>query len=239
MNDLATASFAFPTFLLTILLIIALLYWVFVILGALDLDLFHVDGDIGGADGGGDGIGHGGGDAMSGIDGVDAGGDGAGGEGTGGGSFLSALGLRRVPLTISLSAIILVSWIMTVLGSHYLGGVMGAHIPQWAIASGAMFLALIFSLPIAGLLVRPLGPVFETVEAKTRYHYIGSYCTINTGKVNEKFGQATIDEGAEVLVIHVRCDQENKLGRNERAMIIDYDDDRDAYVVEPYKDLLE
>ena len=82
-------------------------------------------------------------------------------------------------------------------------------------------------------MVRPLGPLFETKEAKRRTDYIGSMCTITTGRVDKEFGQATIEDGADVLVVDVRCDAaDNKLARNQQAMIIDFDDERLAYIVE-------
>jgi hypothetical protein len=51
------------------------------------------------------------------------------------------------------------------------------------------------------------------------------------------FGQATIEDGGDVLVIPVRCDKTG-LVRNDKALIIDFDTDRHAYVVEPVTDML-
>jgi hypothetical protein len=80
--------------------------------------------------------------------------------------------------------------------------------------------------------VRPLRGVFALREGKSNKDYIGSTCTITTGSVNEGFGQATIEDGGTVLVIPVRCDR-NVLGRGHKALIIDFDATRHAYIVEP------
>ena len=43
MNELLAASLEFPTVVFTIVLGIVLVYWLFVLLGALDIDLFGGD----------------------------------------------------------------------------------------------------------------------------------------------------------------------------------------------------
>jgi hypothetical protein len=81
--------------------------------------------------------------------------------------------------------------------------------------------------------VKPLAPLFAVREAKSNRDYVGSVCTITTGHVDDDFGQATYDEAGTVLVIPVRCGKGNPLRRGHRALIIDYDVARNAYVVEP------
>jgi hypothetical protein len=88
-------------------------------------------------------------------------------------------------------------------------------------------------IPLAGLLVRPLHPIFKLRAGKSNRDYVGALCTINTGQVNRDFGQATLEEGGTVLVIAVRCDKPDVLKRGDRALIIDFDPARHAYVVEP------
>ena len=80
--------------------------------------------------------------------------------------------------------------------------------------------------------------MFEVKVGKSNRDYIGSTCTITTGRVDADFGQATIEDGATVLVIPVRCDRPDVLGRGARALVIDFDLSRHAYVVEPVSELL-
>ena len=85
MTELLDASLRFPTVIFTIGLGIALVYWVFVLIGALDIDLFGADlGDIAGT-------GKGGAEALKGFK-VDLHAD---------GGFWEGLGLAAVPITIS------------------------------------------------------------------------------------------------------------------------------------------
>jgi hypothetical protein len=97
---------------------------------------------------------------------------------------------------------------------------------------------IVIGIPLAGQLVRPLGPVFELKEGKSNRDYVGHFCTITTGKVDDGFGQATVEDGGTVLVIPVRCDKSGALGRGHKALIIDFDTAREAYVVEPTTDLM-
>jgi hypothetical protein len=97
--------------------------------------------------------------------------------------------------------------------------------------------ALVAALPLAGLIVRPLAPIFEIHEGRSRHQYIGHVCTILTGPVDEKFGDATIDDGGTRLVVQVRTDAKGKLDRGDKALIIEFDNERQAYLVEPSADM--
>lgn len=196
MNELIEASLRFPTVVFTIGLGIALIYWLFVLLGALDIDL------LGGAD-----------DASD----VD-------------GGVMSKLGLGVVPVTISISFILLVGWVVSLLVMHY----VSVSWVSMALLPGA----LIAGMLVTNVLVRPIAPVFRIKEGKSNRDYVGHTCTIDTGHVDEGFGQATVEDGGTVLVIPVRCDRTGKLARGDKALIIDFDEARQAYLVEPVTDML-
>lgn len=247
MDQLLRVSLAFPTVILTILVGIALVYWVFVILGALDIDIFHADadgggdiGDIGhahGADAGAD-IGHAhGADAgdTGGHDGGDGGHDSDADIGDSGGIW-AALGLGRVPITISVSLVVFFAWVACLVIMSYLDGIDG--LPRWLLGTAVLVGALLLSIPPAALVARPLAPVFVIAAAKKRTDYIGSVCTVTTGRVGSSFGQARIEDGGDDLLIQVRCDKGNVFSRNAKALIIDYDEAREAYLIEAMDSVL-
>lgn len=211
---LIQASLQFPTVVFTIGLGIALVYWVFVLLGALDIDLF---GDAGGA---GKGLG----DALTaGKGGAQADGDGDGLIGT-------------VPVTISLSVLLLAGWCGSLLTMHYAAPSLAPTFGKWLPAL-VLPATLIAAILVTSIAVRPLRKVFHVAEGKSRRDYIGHTCTIITGRVDHDFGQADLEDGGTVLRIAVRMDaSERKLGRGDRALIIDYDNAREAYVVESVAD---
>ena len=241
---LIEAALRFPTVIFTVGLGIVLLYWVFVLVGALDIDLFG-DADVSGAGkglgdviGGGDGAADGVGDAITG--GAKGGAEGLKGikldlDADGGGGVWSGLGLSRVPITISVSVIFLVCWGISLLGMHYGTQMLGSE--AW-VSSVMLLGTVVVGFPVAGLLVRPLGGVFELREGKSNKDYVGHTCTITTGSVDDRFGQASVEDGGTVLEIPVRCDRSGVLARGHKALIIDFDTVREAYVVEPAADML-
>jgi hypothetical protein len=227
MTDLLDASVQFPTVIFTIGLGIALVYWVFVLLGALDVDLLG-GGDVAGA---GKGVG----DAL--VGGGKAGAelatkpDVAAKPGDAHGGVWDALGLASVPVTVSVSFVMLVGWTASVLGMHWGGAALGA-LGGW-LSPIIFVVAALLAIVLAGVLARPLAPVFAVREGKTNADYVGHTCTVTTGHVDDGFGQATVEDGGTVLVIPVRCDRPGALARGGRALIIEFDASRQAYVVEP------
>ena len=89
---------------------------------------------------------------------------------------------------------------------------------EFASALGTIVLigSLIAALPLAAICARPIAPVFVIHEAKKRKDYVGSVCTIMTGEVSVKFGQARIEEGGYVLDVPVRCDTDHVFSRHDQ-----------------------
>jgi hypothetical protein len=136
------------------------------------------------------------------------------------------LGLGAVPATISISIVLLAGWCGSLLA-------MRAWEPTGVGAALVLPGALIAALAVTAVAVRPLAPVFALREGKSNSDYVGHTCSITTGHVDDGFGQATVEDGGTVLVIAVRCDRPGKLARGDQALIVEFDRDRQAYVVEP------
>lgn len=236
MTGLLEACLRVPTALFSVALGIVILYWLFVLVGALEVDLLGGHAAGGAAKGIGDALaGHDGvGDAMVGAKGMadvlkpDM------GHAHMGGGFWHALGLATVPITISFSVVVVVGWSLSILGMHYGGKLLGPDSIPLAIA--VFLLTIVVGIPLAGLLVRPLRPIFRLRVGKSNLDYVGAICSITTGQVTRDFGQATVEDGGTVLVIAVCCDRASPLKRGDRALIIDFDPVRHAYLVEPVGD---
>lgn len=229
MNELFEASLRFPTVIFTIGLGVALVYWLFVLLGALDIDVFGGDAAAGASKGSVE--------ALKGIKGISGGGETDGlADGHDGGGFWDFVGIAHVPITISFSVIVLLGWVLSVLGMHHGPSVIG-DLGGW-LAPLILFAALIVAVLLGGRMLKPLASVFHVQPGKSNSDYVGHTCTITTGSVDDGFGQATVEDGGTVLVIPVRCDRPGALGRGDKALIIDFDRAREAYLVEPTNDLI-
>ncbi|MBI4953665.1 MAG: glycine zipper family protein [Myxococcales bacterium] len=260
MSELLTAILGFPTVIYTVMLAVVLLYWLFVILGALDIDLFHHAGGDGALEGAGaegltagldgahgahgavDAAGHGAleGGAEHAHAGADAGGADGGADGhadAGSTGLLGALRLRDAPITVVTSFVTLYGWLLSFFGMRHLAPVV--PLPLWASGIGVMLASFVIALLMTSVTVRPIGRYFKTHSGKRRQDFVGSVCEVQTGEVTETFGQAHIDDGQAGLVVQVRA-MSGKLAtrRGDHVLILEYDDAREAYIVEPYEDVV-
>lgn len=121
------AALALPTGIFSLLLVVALIYWAFVILGAFDIDV--LDASEGGDPDAGEGV-------LAGL--------------------LAALGLKAVPVTVVLTLVVLFGWLASFFGMRALAdfGVVGVLVSA-GVGVAAVLLALPFtSLAVRPL--RPL-----------------------------------------------------------------------------------
>lgn len=213
--DFLTVILVYPTVVLTVPMVIVLLYWLLVVIGALGIDI----GDA--ADGGG----------HVHVDGVDAAADGALGAHSIGEGFLAFLGFGKVPVTVLFSVLALVAWLLSILGAYGLGALGLAD--GWLFTTIALAGSIVLSSIASAYIVRPLAPIFRTEQAVSHRELVGRECLITTGRVDERFGQATLIEGGVDLILQVRCPSPNGLARDSRAILIAYDPEHATFSVEP------
>lgn len=246
------AALAYPTVFFSGALILVLLYWAMVIVGIFDIDVLDFDLDFleslegagealdGALDGAGEALDGALDGAAEGLDGAAEGADGAAEGAAEAGStsvlatLIAALRLRSVPLTISLSFITLFGWVTSFVAMDLLAPHLAQSLPMALLALGFGLLSLVVGVLVTSVIVRPLGPVFESQQGSRRADFVGTACEITTSRVDARFGQAELDDGGAGLVVQVRCDAGNTLRKGDKALVVSFDDDREAYVVEPF-----
>ncbi|WP_342374055.1 YqiJ family protein [Myxococcus stipitatus] len=240
MTPFLDAILAFPTALFTTAMGVVLTYWLFVIVGAVGIDLLdggHVDFESGGKalagslEGGAKAAGEalqGGGKAMGSHD------HGADVEG----GILSTLGFAGIPLTVSVSLVSFFAWFLSLLTTPLAHGALGALLPSWLISGVLGLLCFLAGLVISGFAVRPLRPVFVAQKAPGRDSLMGRVCTISSGSVTDRNGHATFEDGGAGFILNVVCAKTNGLKRGDPALVLAYDAQRDVYEVEPVDWLL-
>lgn len=225
MDEFLATALGAPTIVFTVFLGVAILYWVSVILGALDLDLFD-PGGIDGVDGAAD--------AADGA--LEAGGKAIEGGASGLAGVLSALRLRYAPLTVVLSVALVLGWIASYFGSRHLLPVLPIGGTLAAVLLGLA--SMLVALPLTSLLTRPLAPLFVTHVAKGNASLIGKIVTVKTSRVDGRFGQGELKDGQGRLLVHVRCEDPEALERGDEALIIGWDEERHTFEVEPLSEVL-
>jgi hypothetical protein len=240
-------TLSFPAVVYTVLLGVALVYWVFVVIGAAHVNLLGDGAADAAADAALEGVAKG---ALEGatkgmlegaaehFDGGDAG-DMADGGGEHAG-IVAALKLRSAPATVVLSSILLFAWVFAMLGMKAAlalapSGSLALTVAKVGVLVGAPLLAL---LPTS-IVVRPLARVFTPPTATTHDALVGKLCTIRTGTVTDRFGEATLEDGGAGVVVRVRVDSGEKLGRGDQAVIVGYDPDRQEFTVAPLDEVLD
>ena len=256
-------ALAFPSVVYTVLLGVALVYWVFVMVGAAHLDALGDGAADGVADGAADAAADGALDAAGGGHGVDVdvggghadvggghadGADGGGADGADGADagghhaalpgMMASLKLRSAPATVVLSLIILFSWLFSIFGMQ----ATAAWIPEslFGLARFAVFfLSPIVALPFTSITIRPLAPIFAAPHAAKNEQLVGKVCTVRTGTVTDRFGEALLEDGGAGLVVRVRVEAGEILKRGDQVVIVGYDAERQEFAVAPMDNLLD
>ena len=226
----------------SILLALALAYWLMVIIGFVGLDLldFHVHvPDVGEAAGGAvDGAAHAAADGAAHAAGEGVGGAAEAAEGTFGAlkAILGFLNFGKVPVTIVGSFIALKMWILAYCYYSLLAPrfqALAPWIPGIVLAGASLLLILLTSAFLTGLTTRPMRRIFAHRSTHGSEYLIGSTCKIKTSRVDATFGQAELKSDDSFLLISVRCDATSDLAKGDDALIIDYDQEKDIYTVSP------
>jgi hypothetical protein len=168
------------------------------------------------------------------LDILDISGDHGHGSADGPHSPFEALGLAGIPVTVVGSVWLLVAWVVSVVGAQLFAG------PD----ASFLWKALLFvSASLSGLgasmvVLRPFRGAFALNHAKERRHLVGKVCVVVSGRVDERFGTGRIDDGGDRFEVHVRCREKNALQSGSQALVIDYDERAEAYIVVPAEEVL-
>ncbi len=227
MTELLTEMLALPTVVFTMLLGVVAAYWLFVIAGALELDVLE------GLHGAGESA-----DAAVGagieaahahahlLEGADL-------------TVFDALGIRGVPLTVWLSGFILFAWAGTLLGMHAFGASLAAFVGPFAAGALIALAAMVVSIAATAIVVRPLRRFSVVHGAVANRSLVGKLCTVTTMRVDRDFGQAEIEDGGAGLLVQVRCAEANDLTRGSKALVFDYDSEAGVFHVARFDDTVD
>lgn len=208
MNPFHQTVTSFPTVVYTVLLIICVLYWVVAVFGIVDLELldFDLDGDIDATDS----I-----EAQNGIAGI-----------------LLKLGLNGVPLTIVLSIISLIGWLLC-----YYTILFGSKlIPDiWPISLlfkiGTFVLATIVSIFITAQIIKPIRKLFKKLDVDETKHILGQTVVVRSAIVNKDRGEALMNDGGAGILLNIRSTGNDEFTKGDEVVAIEYNKETNLYRV--------
>lgn len=205
MIELLEGALRFPTVVPTVMLGIVLVYWACVLVGLLDIDLFSLD---------------------AGVE-LDAAGDGL--------SATSAIGpsgsvdFGSAPVSVIASVCVLFAWT----GTYVMSAVLGPVASSLALGASLLVGTTLVSLAATSQILRPFRRFFATVPALKKRSLIGRTCTVTTLRVTDHHGQAVVEDGAAGVTIQIRSSEPERLGKGTEALIFDYAESEDVFLVKP------
>ena len=204
MSEFVEACFSWPALPATVLLILVCVYWMFVILGALDVDLFDFDLDVDA-------------DAASSFTSV-------------GLIPLKFLNIGKVPLMLWMSVFALGLWLISMLLDYSVW--LGVEWSDAEVSGITRTVALNtgLSLFIAKLLTQPCRGKFEPIGQESGEALVGKACVITTQEATEQFGQAKFARDGAPLLLNVRTSDE-PLAKDDHAVIVGFQPKQNIYLV--------
>ena len=215
MNEFLAAAFTMPTTIFSWLMILVALYWVTVLAGMMDLgildgvfDLF--DGLFGGA---AEGLAEGATEGLA--------------ESVG--EHHGCLGLSGVPFSIIGSSVVMFGWGFSYFGTKLLAGLLGGVAALVGLGLGATVLAT----ACTAVVLRPVRKMFRIAPVTGRRDLVGRICVVTTLRVDDKFGQAEVDDEGAAILIQARCAQANSFSRGSKALVFKYDAAKEVFYIAP------
>ncbi|MEV2255485.1 hypothetical protein AB0I94_33805 [Streptomyces sp. NPDC050147] len=148
---------------------------------------------------------------------------------------LGALGMGGVPVAVPVSLMVVIGWFTSVTGAVLLGrsGIKGvAHL---AADGGVFLLSVLMAWWLTRSVVRPLAKLFPDEPGPSRQDFIGSTCTIRTGRVEAGFGQAEVTaRDGSTAIVQVRQEGTDAFVAGSTALLYAYDDTGEFFLVAPY-----
>ncbi|MHC4645900.1 MAG: hypothetical protein ACYTBJ_10370 [Planctomycetota bacterium] len=221
MMELISIAFSPINVVVTVLLILMVLYWVMVILGALDVELLDIDLADSDYDAGADA------DVELDADGeldTDIGGQGAVR------SILRFFYIGEVPIMILVSILVLTLWTLCMLGTHYLNP--GRH---FIVALPIYGVSLVLSLAVCRIFAMPLKRIHDLFnkDSNAPRDVMGRICTVMTTSVSDQMGQVEVRTKGAPIVLNAVSDSEHVFHKGDEAVITGKDEDRGVYTVAP------
>lgn len=204
---------SFPTLIYTILLVVCVIYWAGAVLGFFDLDIIDIDlegFDLESADVNPD-TPHTTPDVLAGL--------------------LLRFGLVGVPVTVSVSLLVLFGWLLCYYVVHFLFGFIPGSFLKFVAGIPVFFGTLYVATRITSVLIRPLRPLFQKATQETIKQVLGQTAIVRTSRVDNDFGEATLDDGGAGLILKVRTTGSDRFEKGDRVVIYEKLDEQNIYRV--------
>lgn len=212
MHDFIAVITAFPTAIFTFVLGVAILYWLCAILGLVELDALDVD--------------------IPSVDGhmvLNSHHDHSFGESFAG--LLMRLGLNGVPVTIVISLVTLLGWLLSYYPSYLLFHFIGHNFVHFIVGVPIFAAALYVAVIATAAIIKPLRNLFAKAEQETVKRVLGQVAIVRSSRVDAATGEVSFDDGGAGLIFKVRSLGEQQFQRGDRVVLLEFVAEANIYSV--------
>lgn len=202
MEQYIEECFSWPTFPATVLLLLVTGYWLFVMLGALDFELFDLDLDL---------------DFDADLDASIL---------QVGFIPLKWLNIGSVPTMLWVSVFAISGWMV----SRLWNSPAPHETFEWAADGQAILRDMGIAVFITKCLTQPLRGRFDPKPVNRAKDIIGGICKVTTSEVTESFGEAEYSTDGAPLKLRVRA-EESDLTRGDEAVIVGFHREQNVYLI--------
>ena len=212
---------SFPTVVFTGFLLIVVMYWVLAVIGLLSVDMLDVgDVDLGDV-----------GDVGDIGDVASAEPDAAITKANVLAGLLLRFGLNGVPVTIILSFIALLGWLICYYLVYFIMALLPSDIVRWLVSIPILLGSFYGAVMATAVVIRPIRPLFKSNEQSKPTDLLGRAATVKSLEVDSSFGEALINfDGAELL-LKVRAEENKQYKKGDTLVLLEYLADINAYRV--------
>jgi len=152
---------------------------------------------------------------------------------TGLGGLLLKFGFNEVPMTLIITLISLLGWIISYLSTRYL--LIHLFDISWLyyLSSVIVFItSFIIATYLTAWLIRPIRPFFNKLgHLHSNRSCLGQAVVIRSSIVNEQKGEAIYEDGGAGLILQVRADNYYQFKRGDKAILLSYDNLSNNYEI--------
>ncbi len=200
---------SFPTMIYSIGLVVVGGYWMLVLLGLFDFDVFDIDVDFD----------------------IDADGDISQVGSVAG--LLTSIGLTGVPITVVISLLLLNSWFICYFASEFIPVFpQFIFLVQILIGLGIIVLSFLISIPITATMIKPLKGLFKKINQEPiAMSIIGRSCRVRSSRVDNDFGEAECFYNGASLIVKIRSCGDQKFATGDTVVLLKHNVEQDTYDV--------
>ncbi|HTF95881.1 MAG TPA: DUF1449 domain-containing protein [Cellvibrio sp.] len=210
MNEFLLTIFSFPTVIYTFFLGVAVLYWICAAFGLLELEILDanlpdVDGHLHAH------AEHSFAETFAGI--------------------LLRLGLNGVPVTVVITFIAIIGWLISYYLSYFELVLLGYGWVRFVVGIPILVFSFYIAILVTAQLIKPIRKLFAKTEQFVEKKILGQTAIVRSSVVNANAGEANFDDGGAGLIVKVRAMGEQQFKRGDRVVLLEYRAEEHVYSV--------